>query len=260
MTLQSQILRLLAQPGVDRRLGRGHHYFPEAVKKAYTDKSQPPPGDHEITETLWALVARGLVYIDISQPAPENWTWRLTGAGQDSAKDEHFNPDDSERFLARLRTDAPDLPNLVELYMREAMLSFAARAYLASAVMLGVASEVALLEVSAAAATWLGRYGSKLAELLKKERTPLASISDALRRALEPHKHLLPEELSNGLTLTLDALADAIRLTRNDSGHPTGKTLSREDQYIALQMAGRFFVKLSLLTRFFKDPTSSRPS
>jgi hypothetical protein len=66
--------------------------------------------------------------------------------------------------------------------------------------------------------------------------------------------------LSDGLTITFDALADAIRITRNDAGHPSGKTLQREDQYIALQMAGRYFVKLSALIAFLKDPASVRPS
>ena len=90
MTLQSRILRLLAQPGVDKRLGKGRHYFPEAVLASY--RGDTPPAAHDITATLWGLVARGLVYIDVSQSAPENWEWRLTAAGNASAKDENFNP------------------------------------------------------------------------------------------------------------------------------------------------------------------------
>ena len=104
MTLQSRILRLLAQPGVDKRLGKGRHYFPEAVLASY--RGDTPPAAHDITATLWGLVARGLVYIDVSQSAPENWEWRLTAAGNASAKDENFNPDDTEEFLKRLRASA----------------------------------------------------------------------------------------------------------------------------------------------------------
>lgn len=258
MTLESRILRLLGQPGTDKRLGKGQHYFPEAVRAAYRDAPSPTP--QEISAALWGLVARGLVYIDFSQSAPENWEWRLTRAGDASARDEQFNPDDPEEFLKRLRVAAPETPALVELYMREALLCYVHRAYLASAVMLGVASEAALLDVATAAATWLGHFGTKLADALRHGRTPIGPLFDMFRRAFEPHKPLLPDPLRDGLTLTMDAVADAIRLTRNDSGHPTGRALDREDQYIALQMSGRYFVKLATLSRFLKDPKSARPA
>ena len=144
--------------------------------------------------------------------------------------------------------------------MREALVCHTHRAYLASAVMLGVASEAALLDLASATASWLGHFGTKLSEALKNGRTPIGPLFDLFRRAIEPHKPLLPDELRDGLTLTMDAVADAIRLTRNDSGHPTGKALDREDQYIALQMSGRYFVKLATLTHFLKDPKSPRPT
>ena len=258
MTLQSRILRLLAQTGVDKRLGKGRHYFPEAVVASY--RGEAAPAAHEITATLWGLVARGLVYIDVSQSAPENWEWRLTTAGTASAKDENFNPDDVEQFFQRLRASAPDLPHVVGLYMREALICYAHRTYLASAVMLGVASEAALLSLISAAAAWLGPFGKKLSEASATGRPPIGALFEMFRRATEPHKQLLPEELRDGLTITFDAVADAIRLARNDSGHPTGRTLEREDQYIALQMAGRYLVKLSALIRSLNDPQSARPS
>ena len=102
ITLQSTILRLLSQPQVDKRLGRGEHYFTEAVLNEYPKEKQPSV--QLITQTLWSLLGRGLIYIDIWQPAPENWAWRLTDAGAASAKDEQFNPDDPELYMTKLRS------------------------------------------------------------------------------------------------------------------------------------------------------------
>ncbi len=79
LTLQSTILRLLAQRNVDKRLGRGRHYFTEAVMNQFQTENRPAPW--LITQVLWSLVGKGLVYIDIEQPAPENWSWRLTNIG-----------------------------------------------------------------------------------------------------------------------------------------------------------------------------------
>jgi hypothetical protein len=41
------------------------------------------------------------------------------------------------------------------------------------------------------------------------------------------------------------------RISRNEAGHPTGKSILREDQYISLQMFGRYIHKLYDLKAFF---------
>lgn len=259
LTLQSTILRLLAAPGTDRRIGKGRHYFPEAVKAAFGASGQAAPPPHQIQEALWGLVGRGLVFPDMFQSAPENWEWRLTEAGNRSAADERFNPDDPERFIERFRQTAPGLPAIVDMYLREALTCYVCEAYLASAVMVGVASEAAIVALASDAVGWLGTYGAKLEAALKDPRTPFAKKFEIFRNALASHHALLPDELREGIVLTFDALLDAFRVTRNDSGHPSGKVLTREDQYIAIQMAGRYLNKVSALKRFFSDPGSDRP-
>ena len=249
ITLQSTILRLLSQPNVDKRLGRGRHYFPEAVTNAIPPDSRPSQA--QITQTLWALVGRGLVYIDISQPAPENWEWRLTNAGTASAKDEQFNPDDPERYLARLRLNVPDVSDLVLRYASEAVHSYTHECYLASAVMLGVASEAAFLEMAQASANWLGATGKRLQEVLGDPRQPYVRKFQEFRKRIEPRKADFPPELADGMSLTFDSVLDLLRISRNEAGHPTGKDISREDQYISLQMFARYLQRLYDLRSFF---------
>lgn len=259
VTLQSEIMRLLGSNGVDKRLGKGRHYFPEAVRQQFERQGKTAPSNHEITQVLWGLVSRGLIFIDFSQSAPENWEWRLTDAGQRSATDENYNPDDPERYLKRFRSAASNLGPTVEMYLAEALRCYVSGAYLASAVMLGVASEATFLDVAPTAATWLGTYGQKLSDAIANNKVPFVQKFDAFRLALEPHKRLLPPEVGDALSLTFHSVLDAFRVTRNDSGHPTGRTLSREDQYIAIQMAGRYLQRFAQLKHFFEDTSSPRP-
>lgn len=248
-TLQSTILRLLAQPNVDKRLGRGHHYFTEVVVKAYPHNNEP---SHErISQTLWSLVGRGLIYIDMWQPAPENWEWRLTDAGSEAAKDEQFNPDDPERYITRLRANIPEMSNLVSIYTDEAIRCYTHSCYLASAVMLGIASETAFLEMAEASINWLQSSGIALKKILDDPRQPYVKKFEEFRKRIEPRKVDLPDELVDGMSLTLDAVLDLLRIRRNDAGYPTGKPVVREDQYISLQMFGRYLQKLYQFREFF---------
>lgn len=249
LTLQSTILRLLSQPSVDKRLGRGRHYFTEAVMNQYQPENRPTSA--QITQTLWSLVGRGLVYIDIAQPAPENWRWRLTDTGVQSAKDERFNPDDPERYLIRLRSNVSEISDLVFMYTEETVRSYTHECYLASAVMLGVASEAAFLEMAQASVDWLGTSGQKLQTILDSLRQPYVSKFTEFRKRIEPRKTELPDDLADGMSLTFDSVLDLLRISRNESGHPTGKRILREDQYISLQMFGRYIQKLYALKAFF---------
>jgi hypothetical protein len=249
LTLQSTILRLLAQPNVDKRLGRGRHYFTKAVMDQFP--AQERPTREVITQVLWSLVGKGLVYIDIEQPAPENWSWRLTNAGVMSAKDEQFNPDDPERFLLRLQLNVPDMSDLVLMYAGEAVRCYTHECYLASAVMLGVASEAAFLEMAQASVDWLQAAGQKLQAVLDNPRQPYVKKFGEFRKRIEPRKSELPTELADGMSLTFDSVLDLLRISRNEAGHPTGKSISREDQYISLQMFGRYLQRLYGLRAFF---------
>jgi len=252
LTLQSTILRLLSLPEIDKRLGRGEHYFTQAVLNAFPNEGRPPKD--LIAQTLWSLVGRGLVYINIWQPAPENWEWRLTDIGKATAKDEQFNPDDPERYMAHLRSNIPEISDLVFTYANEAVGCYTHGYYLASAVMLGVASEAAFLEMAEASGPWLGSAGTTLQKILDDPRQPYVRKFDEFRKRIEPLKDEIPDKLADGMSLTFSAVLDLLRIRRNDAGHPTGPSILREDQYISLQMFARYLQKLYQFRVFFLRP------
>lgn len=248
--LQSAVLKVLAKPGADKRLGRGRHYLVRAVM------DEVPAGQihgNEVMAAIWALIGQGLAFIDISQPAPENWTLVLTGAGADALRDGEINPDNSGEYLTRLAAMVPSASPTVMQYAREALASYNNRCYLASAVMLGVASEAAFLEMAPSFASWIPeRQGAKLGELVRNPRSNYIAKFAEFRKRIEPLKSDLPDELSDSMALTLDAVLDLLRVYRNDAGHPTGKQIQRYDASVNLQMFARYLQKLYALKNFFE--------
>lgn len=66
----------------------------------------------------------------------------------------------------------------------------------------------------------------------------------------------LPENLAD--TLTLDAVADLLRVTRNDAGHPTGRRIDEDTAYTHLQMAARYLQKMTALEAHFLSEASAQ--
>ncbi len=256
--LQTMLLRVLASnsPNLDRRLGRGQHYLMEHIQQM--SEPQSKLSSAAFMEAAWSLVGQGLAYIDFRQSAVENWELRLTEAGRAAAKDEEYNPNSAGSFLARVESAVPDASEVVMQYAREAVNAYTARCYLASTVMLGVASEAAFLEMARAFVAWLPTgEGTKLSEMIERKGSNFVGKFDEFRKRVEPRKSSLPDELADGMALTLDAVADLLRINRNEAGHPTGKKIDRDDAFISLQMFARYLQRLYALKAFFAIPQTA---
>lgn len=251
--VQSRMLRVLATGTVDARLGRGDPYLAEALRCVSPEAHRPSPA--QIMETVWSLVAQGLAYIDYSQSATENWAVKLTAAGIAAAKDEEVNPDDPGGYIRRLIDDVPGISDVVRGYAEEAVRAYNARLYRSSAVMLGVGSEAAVLEAAHALGSRLtGSEAQKYGDIINARKQNYVAKFEAFRKKLESHKGTLPAELADGMDLMMNAVADLLRVYRNDTGHPTGVSLDREDCFIHLRMFVRYAKKLYAIKAYLAGP------
>jgi hypothetical protein len=201
------------------------------------------------------LVGDGLVYLDPAGQGPDNWQWRLSETGIEVISGGVWEPRDPEGYLRRLRSHSPPVDIVAVDYVAEALRAFNARCYLATSVMLGVASERVIDGVERALVEAKGDSARKLRAALENPRTSQFSRFTELRKQLEPLRDSLPEGL--GDTLTLDAVADLIRLTRNEAGHPTGVAVDEDTAYTHLQMAARYIQKMTSLEAFFRAEAES---
>ena len=110
-----------------------------------------------------------------------------------------------------------------------------------------------------ASINWLQGAGEKMGKVLNNPREVYVKKFEEFRKRVEPRKGDLPPELADGMSLTFDSVLDLLRISRNEAGHPTGKSVSREDQYISLQMFGRYLQKLYALRAFFLKALPANP-
>ena len=201
---------------------------------------------------VWSLISRGLVFIDCIDEKPNDWVIELTPKGKAAARDEEANPDNPSKYMQRLNSSVPEASRTVLQYA--ALDCYNNRNYLASAVMLGVASEAAFLEMARTFGNWLpdGTEKIKFVNILESRQNYIKKFEE-FRKRIEKHKAVFPEDLSDGMALTFDSILDLLRIHRNDAGHPTGKQISRENAFINLEMFVRYLQRLYDFKSYFDE-------
>jgi len=247
MELRERLLEHLASPQAETRFGQSY-----LVTQIARSGARPP---HEVWEALWGLVAEGLVYLDPGIQGPDNWRWRLSRLGIQAVSGGAWEPRDPRGYLRRLRQSSPEIDSIAIRYVEEALRAFNARCYLASSVMLGVASERVVEGLAQVVFELRGDRAKKLRTALDNPRASQLSRFQELRKQLEPMRPELPYDL--GDTLTLDAVANLLRLTRNEAGHPTGAEVSEDTAYTHLQMAAIYLQKMTALQELLARKTSA---
>lgn len=190
----------------------------------------PEAWDMKFLATLWRWVGVGLLV----NRGPEF----LLAPGSRELLEEHA--DEAEVVLhrsglvRRLRDRCPNLDPVTERYAAFAQDCFFAGHYQATAVMIGVASEAALVHFvprCEAVLTTLSlnpptRTSEQAAALVRWIDATVAQHRNPLRQAVESvGEHNWIHELP----ALLGGPATGIRLTRNQAGHPTAYSVSRDE-------------------------------
>jgi hypothetical protein len=132
--------------------------------------------------------------------------------------------------------------------LQEAIQCFRIGCTLAASVMLGVAAEHTfelLLENINSNPKIAKDYSS-----IANERTILAKITK-FTNIIKTQLKLLPNNISEELETNFNGILYLIRTFRNQSGHPSGKIINREQVYVNLQMFIPYAKKVYQLREFF---------
>ena len=185
--------------------------------------------DRRVAQYCWRLVVLGFL-------VPEGGAFALTESGREFLGE---RADDgrvvltSNGLVRRLRERCPELDPVTSRYADLAQECFLPSHYHASAVLLGVASEATLRRLCAAVENGLRRQAIHL----PRRDDGAARMLDWLEKVFRAHRKPIKELVDAAGTdsRVVDDLprllgtGTAIRLTRNEAGHPSNVVIDRDD-------------------------------
>lgn len=192
------------------------------VTIAFTD-------DFIIREALWDLISQGIVMLGSTNNGTGAPHVTITRRGIKYIEAGTTIPIDSEGFLDSMHLDTVD--EIIKLYTEEAINSFSSKNYLASAVMVGGAAE-RLIEILTS------EFAGKLSPGLKTQYDKKILSQDKIKTLFDEFLLFLDtngikKKISRVEKETLEgvfpAIVQIIRITRNETGHPTGRTIDRDE-------------------------------
>ena len=226
------------------------------------DEYVEPRDGGKVVEIVWDLLIQGVLAPGHGGAHVQSSSFfHVTPYGRECLAAGDVIPQDPDGYMARLRERiGPNLDDVVATYVHESLLTFVARRYLASAVMLGVASErcVDLLASQLVESLRQSDGGAALEKKLGHAGRSVKQRFDLIREHLLQAE--LPIDLKDALDVQLSGIFTLIRYTRNDAGHPTGRSVDREIANANLQLFPGYCERVYGLVRHLAAAEDSQDS
>lgn len=209
--------------------------------------------DREIfLEVFWDLFRQGIITLGLNDSNPNFPFFRLSSTGkQILAGQQPYFFHDLSSYERVIREAIPNIDDITLTYLKEAMQAFLSGCLLSSSVMLGVATEhsfLKLLEIIESNTVYAPMYQNAFTQ-----RTILQKFNK-FKNILDQNIGSLPPQLKEDLDTNLSGILSMIRNFRNESGHPSGKIITREQTYILLQLFIPCCKKIYDLITQFRQP------
>jgi hypothetical protein len=214
-------------------------------------ETQLSGSDRELfLEVFWGMFREGIITLGHDDADREFPFFRVSGFGRRLLEggDAYFFHDVSS-YEKVIKSQVHNVDPVTLVYLKEAMQAFRSGCILSSTVMLGVATEHTFLLLVETIENNLQHAPTYSA--VGKERTILHMVNK-FKKILDQNAKALPPNVKEDLDTNFAGILSIIRNFRNQSGHPTGKIVDREQAYILLQLFIPYCRKMYQLMDYFK--------
>jgi hypothetical protein len=267
--IRSLVLQALRLPGWDQvvgleiAVGNLKSKMPSAPRqspvfvpdgRAYLERGE----SSLIHEVIWSFIIQGILVPGLDD-SNQGWPFlRLTAYGQRCIAEHQILPHDPEGYLRDFQRSVPSADPVIQEYLTEALQCFLRDLNRACAVMLGAASEKAMLLLIESYANSIADPNRKAQVKAQIERA--ASVFrkyEVFDKGFATVKGHLPKQLAENADSLLRGVFDLIRNSRNDAGHPASGTLiSRDGNYSHLRLFIPYCKRIyELILWFAANPT-----
>lgn len=183
-----------------------------------------------IMEIVWSLIVQGILIPGVTE-GNQGWPFlNLTEYGRKCIQEDRILPHDPDGFLRDFHREVPNADSTVVEYLTESLQCYIHGLHRSAAVMLGGASEQAILLM-------IESYANSIADPIAKQgfessvqkNQSIFRKFQLFERKFSGIKHQMPKELIDSVDSLLRGVFDLIRSSRNDAGHPAIRSSTGRD-------------------------------
>lgn len=204
-------------------------------------------------EVVWSLIIQGILIPGLND-SNQGWPFlRLTEYGSRCVQEDRILPHDPDGFLRDFRREVPNADATVVEYLTESLQCFIHGLHRSAAVMLGGASEQAVLLLIESCGNSIADQNTRQAFQSKVAKaTSIFKKFEVFEQRFRGVRQRLPGELTDNVDSLLRGVFDLIRGSRNDAGHPAiGNLVSRDAVYSHLRLFTPYCGRISELVAWF---------
>lgn len=204
-------------------------------------------------ELFWDLFRQGIITLGLNDSNPNYPFLHVSAYGRKILANQHvYFYHDVASYEKVIQENVPNIDDVTLVYLKEAMQTFTSDCLLSATVMLGVATEHTFLKLLDTVEA-NPKHGSTYANVFL-EKTILQKFNK-FRNILGQHERDLPGDIKENWETDFAGILTMIRNFRNDSGHPTGKRIGREQSYVLLNLFIPCCKKMYQLIEYFCCPS-----
>ncbi|MEQ8790213.1 MAG: hypothetical protein RIC55_28210 [Pirellulaceae bacterium] len=211
-----------------------------------------------LKHVIWDMIIERILIPGTANPSAITDGWprfSITDYGVTVIEEQKPVPYDADGYLSAIRRATPTVNDAVIEYLAEAVGTFRTGSYLASAVMLGAASEMVFNELSMAIPHTLSCASKRDKLAAKMQRGKMRDRIGTVIGWCRNNVQLLPGTWSGDEQVEdIERIADLIRRRRNEAGHPENppRRPSREQMYSYLMVFPEYCSHLYALMEWAK--------
>jgi hypothetical protein len=229
----SDIYSNVAVLAIDQgHIERPNNYVPQSAN--LSAEYLPEPDRLNLQELVWELIIQGIITPGSDWANANLPFFRITEYGRRCLDESTILPHDYGTYLEAIKQVTPNTDPTFLLYLTESVEAFNKALYISCTVNLGIASEqLTILLVDAyKSAIKSAANKTKFEQAINKTRHIAYQFEELFKR-LAANKTAFPADIADNLDM-IKFLEEIIRKERNDAGHPTGRTFTREEALVLL--------------------------
>lgn len=191
-----------------------------------------------MSEAIWECVKFGILLPRLKNNLN---CFYLTIYGIQALSNDVPVPCEPNGYLEHLNKNIPSIDEVIFRYAKESIYAYNNDLLLSATTSIGAAAEKSLLLLIEAFTSYLPTEKEKTGFTSKTKGKFIKIQFEEFKKSFDGHKGNIEKdakELVEGMDIMINGIFDLLRKNRNDTGHPTGKELPKEEVFILL----RFFI------------------